>query len=161
MKILMTGHTKGLGKIIHDYFTSNGHEVKGISRSNGYDLKKQETVGHIIATADNFDLFINNTYQFERQLELVKALQNKISIVSVGSIASLFSKNVEWNIYGKYKKELEDYHRKASSAGNKNILLINITESTIENNSQSIISTIEHWLENPNITLVEFNNVSM
>jgi len=158
MKILMTGHTKGLGKFMHDYFVSNGHEVEGISRSNGYDLKNQETINYIIASADNFDLFINNTYQFERQLELVKALQNKIPIVSFGSIASLFSKNVEWNIYGKYKKELEDYHRELSSAGNKNILLINITESTIENHPQSIISTIEHWLENPNITLVEFNN---
>jgi nucleoside-diphosphate-sugar epimerase len=154
----MTGHTKGLGNILYKYLTEQGHEVVGVSRTTGHDLKDDETVEYIIKEAENYDVFINNTFQFNRQLELVKALRGKTRIVSFGSIASMFSKNVEWNIYGQYKKELEDYHREQSSCGAKDILLINITETTIEKHSQSIIKMLEYWVENPSLTFVEFNN---
>jgi len=154
----MTGHTKGLGNVLYDYLKEQGHEVVGVSRTTGHDLKDDSTIEHIIKEAEHYDVFINNTFQFSRQLELVKALRGKTRIVSFGSIASMFSKNVEWNIYGRYKKELEDYHREQSSHGAKDILLINITETTIENHSQSIIKMLDYWLENPSLTFVEFNN---
>jgi len=157
MKILMTGHTQGLGKTLYDYF-SKENEVVGISRSTGHDLKNQNTIDYIISEAENYDIFINNTFQFEKQLELVKALRGKTRIVSFGSIASIFSQNVEWNIYGKYKKDLEDYHRQQSSGGAKDILLINITEATIEKSSDDIIKLMELWIESPVITFAEFSN---
>lgn len=157
MKILMTGHTTGLGKILYEHF-SKEHEVVGVSRSTGHNLKEQSTIDYIVSEAEKYDIFINNTFQFERQLELVQALRGKTRVVSFGSIASMFSKNVEWNIYGKFKKDLEDYHRQQSSGGANDILLINITEATIEKSSQSIIDTIELWFKTPVITFVEFNN---
>jgi hypothetical protein len=158
MKILMTGHTKGLGKDLYDYFSEKGYEVTGISRTTGYDLKEQETIDYIVNEAHNYDIFINNTYQFEKQLDLVKLLRGKTRIVSFGSIASMFSKNVEWNIYGKYKRDLEEYHREAISGGANDILLLSITEATIEKHFDAIKDVIDYWIERPIFGFIEFNN---
>ena len=37
-KVLVIGHTKGIGKAIYDYYEHKGYKVKGLSRSNGYHL---------------------------------------------------------------------------------------------------------------------------
>ena len=34
-KILIIGHTKGIGKAIYDYYDNKGYKVKGLSRSKG------------------------------------------------------------------------------------------------------------------------------
>ena len=39
-KILIIGHTKGIGKAIYDYYDNKGYKVKGLSRSNGYHLSE-------------------------------------------------------------------------------------------------------------------------
>jgi NAD(P)-dependent dehydrogenase (short-subunit alcohol dehydrogenase family) len=62
MKIAITGHTRGIGKAIHDKFVNDGHEVIGLSRSNGYDLsdsvQREEAFKHIVSS----DMFINNAF---------------------------------------------------------------------------------------------------
>ena len=48
MKVLITGHTFGIGKAILDNCPDD-YEVKGISRSTGHDLTKNlpDTLGFI------------------------------------------------------------------------------------------------------------------
>ena len=37
-KVLIVGHTRGIGKSIYEYYDSKGYKVKGLSRSNGCHL---------------------------------------------------------------------------------------------------------------------------
>ena len=159
MNIVMTGHTSGLGENLFKLF-SQEHKIIGFSRPE-YDLTCINDQKKLIEKATKADLFINNTFLFDNQLNFVKKLQGKTKIVTIGSIASKFSKNVEWNIYGKYKKDLEDYHRLESAKGHDNIVLINITSQTIESNINSLVAFINFWIDNPCITFIEFaNNVN-
>jgi len=72
MKIGITGHTKGIGKKISDYFLKNNHEVIGFSRSSGYDISKESDRKRIIAQINFLDIFVNNAYNnFDNSQELL------------------------------------------------------------------------------------------
>lgn len=92
MKVIITGHTRGIGKAISDYFTEKGAEVVGFSKSTGYDITNPLHRQQIIEAAVGADVFVNNAYNnFDSsQLELLKGVfrlwggQNK-TIVNVSS----------------------------------------------------------------------------
>lgn len=68
MKIVITGHTKGIGKAIFDFFSQNGHTVIGLSRSNGNDLLGLNVADHL----KDADVFINNAYVKDHQTRCLK-----------------------------------------------------------------------------------------
>lgn len=72
MKIVITGHTRGLGKALCDHFQS--HTVLGFSRSNGYDISNLNNRNRILNEIRDADMFINNTYNNfdDSQLALLK-----------------------------------------------------------------------------------------
>jgi len=70
MKIAITGHTKGIGKALSEVFGQD-HEIIGFSRSNGYDITKQEIVDKIIHEIKDCDVFINNAYAPDNQTQLL------------------------------------------------------------------------------------------
>ena len=72
MKIAITGHTKGLGHAFFTLFKSQGHEVVGFSRSNGYDIV--EKIDDVINAVKDFDMFINNAYAPMAQTELLSRM---------------------------------------------------------------------------------------
>lgn len=61
MKIAITGHTKGIGRAIHNYFIVQ-NEVKGFSRSNNYDISINTDRDRIIEESYDCDIFVNNAY---------------------------------------------------------------------------------------------------
>ena len=61
MKIAITGHTKGIGNAIYNYFAEN-NEVHGFSRSNGYNISDNLSREKIVETIKEFDIFVNNAY---------------------------------------------------------------------------------------------------
>lgn len=71
MKILITGHTKGIGKALADSFTDDGNSVYGFSRSNGYDIGKEQTINKILEDIELYDIFINNAYHHTGQTILL------------------------------------------------------------------------------------------
>jgi nucleoside-diphosphate-sugar epimerase len=62
MKVAITGHTRGVGKAIYDYFQQEGHEVIGFSRSNGYDLTDDDRKKDALKQILNCDIFVNNAF---------------------------------------------------------------------------------------------------
>jgi hypothetical protein len=91
-KIAITGHTRGIGKAIADKFKDH-YEIKGFSRSNGYDLADDTTIDRIIANTTDCEVFINNAYHFEQQTKLaVKWNQANLDknhfIINVSTLAS-------------------------------------------------------------------------
>jgi NAD(P)-dependent dehydrogenase (short-subunit alcohol dehydrogenase family) len=78
IKVAITGHTKGLGKFMHDAFVADGHTVIGFSRSTGYNIKNKDDRDRIILESKDCNVFINNAYNYEdwdnSQLNMLKEI---------------------------------------------------------------------------------------
>jgi short-subunit dehydrogenase involved in D-alanine esterification of teichoic acids len=74
MKIIITGHTSGIGLSLSKVFSSNGHEVFGYSRSTGYNIEDYSVRKKIIEESKDSDIFINNAYSPKGQTLLLSEL---------------------------------------------------------------------------------------
>lgn len=74
MKIAITGHSAGIGQALADIYKKQGHEVVGLSRRNGYNIK---TIPKLAAIIETCDLFINNAQSGFAQTELLFAVYEK------------------------------------------------------------------------------------
>ena len=68
MKIAITGHKKGIGKAFAEQLTSRGHEIVGISRSDGENIRR---TAHTASLIEPCDMLINNAFSFYAQTELL------------------------------------------------------------------------------------------
>lgn len=90
IKIAITGHTSGLGKELAKHFRADG-----FSRSNGYDIND---VPKIVNAVKDYDVFINNAYDTDKQYLLCKELwkiwkkDSSKKIINIGSRAKDFIK---------------------------------------------------------------------
>lgn len=66
MKVAITGHTKGIGKAIAELYPDH----IGFSRSNGYDISKSEHRASILSESQQCDIFVNNAYDQEFQIDM-------------------------------------------------------------------------------------------
>lgn len=76
MKIILTGHTQGLGKHIFDKFNLE-HEVHGYSLSTGYDINDEIIQNLIVDKLNHNDIFINNAYSNFAQIDLLYKIFDK------------------------------------------------------------------------------------
>ena len=71
MKIAITGHTAGIGQAFTKILESRGHEIIGISRRTGDNIRRIE---HIATLIEPCDMFINNAQTQYAQTELLYAV---------------------------------------------------------------------------------------
>jgi hypothetical protein len=157
MKIAITGHTSGLGRAFYDHF-SKDHEVIGLSRSNGYDITKDQILNSIL----DCDLFFNNAHAGIAQGILINKLYNQLPIITSGSMGADYSHLA--NQYYRDKKTIEKIHKFFIKKGQCPMLLLKM--GYLENYSNKkiiqyseVISAVEFWLSNPRVTLIEFDNI--
>ena len=74
MKIAITGHTGGIGRSFAQLFATRGHDIVGISRSAGENIRRTE---HTASLIEPCDLFINNAQSMFAQTELLYAVWKK------------------------------------------------------------------------------------
>ena len=74
MKIAITGHKHGIGKAFAEQLSARGHEIIGISRSDGENIRR--TV-HTASIIEPCELFINNAISFYAQTELLFEVWHK------------------------------------------------------------------------------------
>ena len=107
MKVAITGHTQGFGNSLYKIFKSRGHDIVGFSRSNGFDISNNLIREQIINEIKNFDVFINNAYHPQGQIdmlnEILKCWDNTEKIVV--NISSL----IVYKDSPHFKGELELY----------------------------------------------------
>ena len=74
MKVAITGHTRGIGKSIWEYFISKGNYCIGYSRTNGYNILNDIVKQKIVAESKDSDIFVNNacSYTDHSQLTILK-----------------------------------------------------------------------------------------
>ena len=71
MKIAVTGHSRGVGKAIVDLLIDEGHEILGLSRGCGYDIKDTNLIAEAV---EPNDVFINNAHDGFHQVLLLDAI---------------------------------------------------------------------------------------
>jgi NAD(P)-dependent dehydrogenase (short-subunit alcohol dehydrogenase family) len=74
MKIAITGHTGGIGRAFFKILKSRGHNVVGISRREGENIRRIEHTANLI---ESCDFFINNAQSMYAQTELLYAVWGK------------------------------------------------------------------------------------
>ena len=88
MKIAITGHSAGIGLALAQIYQEQGHEIIGLSRRNGYNIRSVPKVADQIEPCD---VFINNAPAGFSQtllfLELFQEWKNNSNktIINVGS----------------------------------------------------------------------------
>lgn len=170
-KIIITGHTSGIGKAIYDKFTEiSCREIVGMSRSNGYDIDKD--FDKIVEEATGCELFINNAYRDKQQLRLVEALKDKVDMMVVMGSVSRFYPELIPTQYVHDKQALAEACR-LISLNPAGIPLLHldlgfVEGTTIEANDPTsfisdyttpkddIVDTIIFWAQKPSIRQVEF-----
>ena len=68
MKIAITGHRKGIGQAFAEQLSARGHEIVGISRSDGENIRR---TAHTASLIEPCDMLINNAISFYAQTELL------------------------------------------------------------------------------------------
>ncbi len=68
MKIAITGHKKGIGQEFAKQLAEHGHDIVGISRSDGENIRR---VAHTASLIEPCDVLINNAISFYAQTELL------------------------------------------------------------------------------------------
>ncbi len=170
-RIIITGHTHGIGRAIYDKFKEDScREIIGMSRSNGYDIDKD--FDKIVAEAEGCELFINNAYRDGQQLKLLESLKDKVDMMVVMGSVSRFYPELIPTQYVHDKQNLAEACRLVSLNPNGIPLLhldLGFLEGTIvdENDPAAFISdyttklsdivdTIIFWASHPVIRQVEF-----
>lgn len=169
MKVVITGHTYGIGKALYNSFKSAEWEVVGLSRSNGYDI--DINFEKVVEAATGADLFINNAYRDKQQTKLVHALKNKVNkMVVMGSVSRHYPELIH-TAYVHDKQELAEACRLISIDPNGIDILhldLSFIEQPIPNNDptafssdyvikfEEILSAIDFWMGNPKIRQMEF-----
>jgi hypothetical protein len=170
-KIIVTGHTHGIGKSIYDKFKEiSCREIVGMSRSNGYDIDKD--FDRIVEEATGCELFINNAYRDQQQLKLVNALKDKVDMMVVMGSVSRFYPELILTDYVHDKQALAEACRLISLNPNGIPLLhldLGFIEGTVVDTDDAtafisdyttpkddIVDTIIFWAQKPSIRQVEF-----
>jgi nucleoside-diphosphate-sugar epimerase len=110
MKIAITGYSAGIGQALAKLFEAQGHEIVGLSRRNGYNIR---SLPKVMGMIESCDMFINNAQVGYAQTELLFEVwrrwrgQQKY-IVNVGTqMTDMFlPPKEEWDEYIIQKKAL-------------------------------------------------------
>lgn len=68
MKIAITGHSAGIGKALAEQYENRGHEILGLSKRNGHNIRNASKIAELIEPCD---MFINNAQAGYSQTELL------------------------------------------------------------------------------------------
>lgn len=130
MKIAITGHSAGIGQALSVQYTALGHEVVGLSRRSGYNIRSVPKVAEMVQSCD---MFINNAQVGFAQTELFwevwarwRGQQKTIVNISTKMTASKLAPREEWDQYLVQKKALELAHYQCLQRDEKpKLILIN------------------------------------
>jgi hypothetical protein len=166
MKILITGHTSGLGKRLYDRLSLE-HEVHGMSRTNGYDLTKDYQ--SVLEFAKTCDVFINNAHVNTIQSDFLNDMVGSdVTVITSGSIAA----DRTFNDYCFQKKHVEDTFDKSVERYRSRGLFLKMgyLENKLDYATKGdmkfkvieideVVDTVIFWLSHRRITKIIFNNI--
>ncbi len=131
MKIAITGHSAGIGQALSNIYQNQGHEIIGLSRRIGYNIRNLSKILHMIEPCD---VLINNAQTGFAQTELLFAIfekwqhdQSKLIInISTMMTSSPYSTIPElgMDLYRIQKLALEEAHRQLYFKNGPRMILV-------------------------------------
>jgi short-subunit dehydrogenase len=117
MKIAITGHKRGIGREFARQLEQRGHDIIGISRSDGENIRR---VVHTASLIEPCDMFINNAISLYAQTELLFEVWHRWKdIKEVHHIWNISTKVCEWDqdrqIHGLTMRESMEYRNQKMS----------------------------------------------
>ena len=117
-RIAITGHSAGIGQALATVYESQGHDIVGLSRRNGHNIR---SIPKICAIIEPCDIFINNAQAGFAQTELLFAVyklwqgkENK-KIINISTMMTLEPisclPGIEMIEYHNQKLALEQAHK--------------------------------------------------
>lgn len=90
-KIAITGHSAGIGQALSRIYESQGHEIVGLSRRNGYNIR---SIPKLVSMIEPCDIFVNNAQVGFAQTELLFAVyeawqQKNKTIINISTMMTL------------------------------------------------------------------------
>jgi hypothetical protein len=160
MRVVITGHTGGLGLAFFNYFKQRNDDVIGVSRSTGFILP--DKFEEVSILAENADLFINNFHHRLLQASFINRLSLKVPIITCGSMAGDYPSKI--GIYSRDKEVIHKTHKAHKKKGHLPMLLLKM--GFLENWKEydgipydQIINAVDFWLQNPRCSEIEFDNI--
>jgi NADP-dependent 3-hydroxy acid dehydrogenase YdfG len=164
MKIAITGHSAGIGQALASIYQSQGHEIIGLSRRNGYNIRSIPKVTDMIVPCD---MFINNAQagfaQTELLFEVAKHWQDtnkKIIVISTQMTQSPVSPlpGLDMDLYRIQKVALEESVKQIRRhKTSPNIMLVRPGDiATSLNKTVPPSADVNNWAQ----TLVDIINLS-
>ena len=117
MKIAITGHSAGIGQALAQVYQTQGHEIVGLSRRNGHNIRN---ISKIVPHIEHCDMFINNAQAGFAQTELLfeiyklwkgqagKRIINISTIMTTQPVSTL--PGIDMIAYRNQKVALEEAH---------------------------------------------------
>ena len=117
MKIAITGHKKGIGQEFTRQLSEQGHEIVGISRSDGENIRR---VAHTASLIEPCDMFINNAISMYAQTELLFEVWHRWQDTKeTHQIWNISTRVCEWTldkqIHGLTMRESREYRNQKMS----------------------------------------------
>jgi NAD dependent epimerase/dehydratase family enzyme len=159
MKIAITGHTAGIGRSFAKYLAQRGHEIIGLSKRHGNNIRN---IPKIVEKIIESDMWINNAQAGYAQTELlykvVDAWKNNKSkiiwnistimtrdtgILRIGDQSDLVSME-----YKNQKRALEDAHYELKNQGPRMCLICPGAVATQPYNQAGVdAADVNDWVE--------------
>ena len=144
-KVVITGHTSGIGLDFARHFSDKGWTVVGFDRTTGFENVVNEVI--------DSDLFINNSYANGAQINFLNTLHDRVpKMIICGSVAAYYP-DPALPEYSEHKKELLDRFRELN---NPDILMLNLSAKGY-NDVEALLKIIDLWLAHPVINEVSFD----
>jgi nucleoside-diphosphate-sugar epimerase len=156
MKIAITGHSAGIGQALTKVYDKLGHEVVGLSRRNGNNIR---SIPKILKNIVECDIFINNAQSGYGQTELLFAVYEiwknctekkiiNISTMMTSQPVSVLS-GLEYDAYRIQKLSLEEAIRQLNfkKGGPKLILVKPGAIATQPNQGEPNYANVDEWAE--------------
>ena len=112
MKIAITGHTAGIGQALAKCYADKGHDIVGLSKRNGFNIRNISKMAEHIEPCD---IWINNAQESFAQTELLfemaqkwKGTKKRIIVISTQMTQEPVSLLPDLDLYRIQKISLEE-----------------------------------------------------
>jgi hypothetical protein len=154
MKIVITGHSNGIGAALAKEYASMGHKIYGLSRSTGQDIKDTQKLVKIIEPCD---MFINNAHEGFAQVELLYEIfkrwqgqPKQIVVIGTQMTSSPVPTYDQLNLIPYYvqKQALEEMIKQLRNIGTKPGITLVKPGATGKTNSPGPTADVDLWTKN-------------
>jgi nucleoside-diphosphate-sugar epimerase len=155
MKIAITGHTAGIGQALAKQYAARGHEIVGLSKRNGHNIRVISKIADLIEPCD---MFINNAQAAYAQTELLfemaqrwQGTKKHIVVISTMMTQSPVSSlpGLDMDAYRVQKIALEEAARQIRHR-NIGVSITIVRPGNIATSSEKTVppaADVDHWAE--------------